>query len=113
MRNQVCEILGIERPIVQAPMAAVPELAAAVSNAGALGMVTLTWSDDVGRVVRETASLTARPFGGNFVLTGDHHHRLDQALDAGLRIVSFLWGDPRDYIEPVHDAGGVLMLRAG
>ncbi len=113
MRTQVCEILGIERPIVQAPMAAVPELAAAVSNAGALGMVTLTWSDDVGRVVRETASLTARPFGGNFVLTEDHHHRLDQALDAGLRIVSFLWGDPRDYIEPVHDAGGVLMLTVG
>ncbi|TMM18712.1 MAG: nitronate monooxygenase, partial [Actinobacteria bacterium] len=38
MRTHVCEILGIERPIVQAPMAAVPELAAAVSNAGALGM---------------------------------------------------------------------------
>ena len=39
----VCEMLGIEQPIVQAPMAAVPRLAAAVSNAGALGMVTLTW----------------------------------------------------------------------
>jgi len=83
----VCEMLGIEQPIVQAPMAAIPQLAAAVSNAGALGMVTLTWSDDTGAVVRETAALTARPFGGNFVLTEDHH-RLDQALDAGLRIVS-------------------------
>ena len=50
----VCEMLGIERPIVQAPMAAVPRLAAAVSNAGALGMVTLTWSADAGAVVRET-----------------------------------------------------------
>ena len=44
VRTPVCELLGIEQPIVQAPMAAVPELAAAVSNAGALGMVTLTWS---------------------------------------------------------------------
>ena len=44
----VCELLGIEQPIVLAPMVAVPRLAAAVSNAGALGMVTLTWSDDVG-----------------------------------------------------------------
>ena len=47
MITPVCEQLGIEQPIVQAPMAAIPELAAAVSNAGALGMVTLTWSDDV------------------------------------------------------------------
>jgi NAD(P)H-dependent flavin oxidoreductase YrpB (nitropropane dioxygenase family) len=55
-------MLGIEQPIVQAPMAAIPRLAAAVSNAGALGMVTLTWSADAGAVVRETAALTARPF---------------------------------------------------
>ena len=95
VRTPVCEMLGIEQPIVQAPMAAVPALAAAVSNAGALGMVTLTWSDDVGAVVRETAGLTARPFGGNFVLTSDHHRRLDEALEAGLRIVSFFWGTRR------------------
>ena len=40
MRTPVCELLGIEQPIVLAPMVAVPRLAAAVSNAGALGMVT-------------------------------------------------------------------------
>jgi len=45
MRTPVCELLGIEQPIVLAPMVAVPPLAAAVSNAGALGMLTLTWSD--------------------------------------------------------------------
>ena len=94
-------------------MAAIPQLAAAVSNAGALGMVTLTWSADVGAVVRETAALTTRPFGGNFVLTEDHHRHLDQALEAGLRIVSFMWGDPSSYIEPVHDSGGVVMLTVG
>jgi NAD(P)H-dependent flavin oxidoreductase YrpB (nitropropane dioxygenase family) len=109
----VCELLGIEQPIVQAPIAAVPQLAAAVSNAGALGMVTLSWSEDAGSVIRETAALTTRPFGGNFVLTEDHHRRLDQALEAGLRIVSFMWGDPSGYIEPVHDAGGVVMHTVG
>jgi nitronate monooxygenase len=113
VRTPVCEMLGIEQPIVQAPMAAIPELAAAVSNAGALGMVTLTWSDDPGAVVRDTAALTKRPFGGNFVLTGDHHHHLDQALDAGLRVASFMWGDPSDYIDPVHDAHGIVMLTVG
>jgi len=113
MRTPVCEMLGIDRPVVQAPMAAIPELAAAVSNAGGLGMVTLTWSADAGAVVRQTAALTGRPFGGNLVLTEDQHHRLDQALDAGLRIVSFMWGDPSGYIEPVHDAGGIVMLTVG
>src|SRR5690242_14215593 len=113
MRTPVCELLGIEQPIVQAPMAAITGLAAAVSNAGALGMVTLTWSADAGAVVRETAALTARPFGGNLVLTEDHHHRLDQALEAGLRIVSFMWGDPSSYIEAVHDAGGIVLHTVG
>jgi NAD(P)H-dependent flavin oxidoreductase YrpB (nitropropane dioxygenase family) len=94
-------------------MAAIPQLAAAVSNAGALGMVTLTWSADVGAVVRETAALTTRPFGGNFVLTSDHHDHLDQALEAGLRIVSFLWGDPSGYVEAVHNAGGIVLLTVG
>jgi nitronate monooxygenase len=109
----VCELLGIDKPIVQAPMAAIPRLAAAVSNAGALGMVTLTWSDDAGAVVRETAQLTGRPFGGNFVLTEDHHRRLDQALEAGLRIVSFIWGDPSAYVGAIHDAGGLVLLTVG
>src|ERR1700689_1860363 len=113
VRTPVCEMLGIDHPIVQAPMAAIPGLAAAVSNAGALGMLTLTWSDDAGAVVRETAALPARPFGGNLVLTEDQHRRLDQALEAGLRIVSFMWGDPSGYIEPVHAAGGVVMLTVG
>jgi nitronate monooxygenase len=107
------DMLGIELPIVQAPMADVPQLAAAVSNTGALGMVTLTWSADPGAVVRETAALTSRPFGANFVLTDDRQRALDQALGAGLRIVSFMWGDPSSYIDTVHDAGGVAMLTVG
>jgi nitronate monooxygenase len=80
MRTPVCELLGIEQPIVLAPMVAVPRLAAAVSDAGALGMLTLTWSEDAGAVVRETAALTARPFGGNLVLTEDHHHAAPPSL---------------------------------
>jgi nitronate monooxygenase len=113
VRTPVCEMLGIERPIVQAPMSDITGLAAAVSNAGALGMVTLTWSADVAAVVRETAALTARPFGGNLVLTEDRHRRLDQALEAGLRIVSFMWGDPAGYIKAVHDAGGIVLHTVG
>jgi hypothetical protein len=100
VRTQVCDLLGIEHPIVQAPMTAVPELAAAVSNAGALGMLALTWSTPAGEVVRQTAALTNRPFGGNLVLESDQRSRLDEALEAGLRIVSLFWGDPADYVKP-------------
>jgi nitronate monooxygenase len=109
----VCELLGIERPIVLAPLSADPRLPAAVSNAGGLGSLGLSWSDDAGDVVRETAALTDRPFSGNFVLTSDQRRRVDQALSAGLRAVSFIWGDPRSYVDPVHDAGGLVMHTVG
>jgi nitronate monooxygenase len=105
----LCGLLGIEHPIIEAPLAADPRLPAAVSNAGGLGTLGLSWADDAGDVVRETAALTDRPFAANFVLTSDQHRRLDQALSAGLRAVSFIWGDPADYVDPVHDAGGLVM----
>jgi nitronate monooxygenase len=111
--TSLCELLGIERPIVQAPVAADPHLPAAVSNAGALGSVALWWAEDAGELVRDVAALTDRPFAGNFVLTSDQHHRLDQALSAGLGIVSFLWGDPDGYIDSVHEAGGLVMHTVG
>jgi nitronate monooxygenase len=113
VRTPVCELLGFEQPIVQAPMSAVPQLAAAVSNAGALGMLALTWSTPASDPVRETAALTDRPFGGNLILTSDHHRRLGEALDAGLRIVSLMWGDPAGYVEQVHDANGVVLQTVG
>jgi nitronate monooxygenase len=109
-----CELLGIEHPIVQAPISADPRLPAAVSNAGALGSVALAWADDAGDLVRETAALTDRPFAGNFVLSrSDQQHRLDQALSAGLRIVLLFAGDPEGYVDSVHDAGGLVMHTVG
>ncbi len=111
--TSVCDLLGIERPIVQAPLSADPRLPAAVSNAGALGSVSLWWADDAGVPVGETAALTDRSFAGNFVLTSDQHRRLDQALSAGLRIVSYLLGDPDGYVDSVHDAGGLVMHTVG
>ena len=109
----VCELLGIDHPIVLAPLATDPRLPAAVSNAGGLGSLGLSWSDDAGQVVRATAALTARPFAGNFVLFADQRRRIDRALSAGLRVVSLIWGDPCSYVEPVHDAGGLVMHTVG
>jgi len=109
VRTPVCELLGIEQPIVQAPMSALVELAAAVSNAGGLGMLALTWSSPAGDPVRQTAALTDRPFGGNLIISTDQHRRLDEALEAGLKIVSLFWGDPAGYVEKIHDAGALLL----
>ena len=113
IQTPVCELLGIERPIVEAPLAADPRLPAAVSNAGGLGTLGLGWAGDAGEVVRQTAALTERPFAGNFVLAFDQHRRIDQALSAGLRIVSLFWGDPDGYVDSVHDAGGLVMHTVG
>jgi nitronate monooxygenase len=115
MRTPLCDLLGIEHPIVQAPMGgpAVPRLAAAVSNAGALGMLVLGRSDDAGAPVRELRGLTQRPFAANFVLREDQHERLDAALEAGLAIVSLFWGDPKPYVDRIHDAGALLLHTVG
>src|SRR5258705_10537028 len=115
MRTPLCDLLGIEHPIVQAPMGgpAVPRLAAAVSNAGALGMLVLGRSADAGAPVRELRGLTQRPFAANFVLREDQHERLDAALEAGLTIVSLFWGDPKPYVDRIHDAGALLLHTVG
>ena len=76
-------------------------------------MLALTWSTPAGDVVRETAALTDRPFGGNLILDADQHRRLDEALEAGMRIVSLFWGDPAGYVEQVHDAGGIVLQTVG
>ena len=69
MNNMLLKMLGIEKPIIQAPMAGVstPALAAAVSNAGGLGSlgVGATNAEGAHKLIRETKSLTERPFGVN------------------------------------------------
>ena len=84
IRTSICDLLGIELPIIQAPIASAtcPELAAAVSNSGGLGMLSVTWRqpDEIRAVIRETRSLTEKPFGINLVLKTDVHDRLNICL---------------------------------
>jgi len=107
--------LGIAAPIVQAPMGGHtnPELAAAVSGAGGLGMLALSWTGiDAGaaEVAACRERLGALPFGINLVLVWDQHARLDALLEAGAPVVSFFWGDPAPYLERVRQAGALSML---
>src|SRR5438477_1801327 len=94
---------------------AVPPLAAAVSNAGALGMLGVTWLDlDMTRAfIRETRRLTSRPFGVNLALAWDQHERLGICLEEGARIVSLFWGDPTPYVPAIRAAGAMLVQTVG
>ncbi len=117
LRTPLCDRLEIEYPIVQAPIgsATCPDLAAAVSNAGGLGHLAVTWRDleETDRVVRETRDLTDEPFAVNLVLdeattVHDTARHLEVVLEAGAEIVSFSFGDPEPYVDAVHDAGGLV-----
>lgn len=117
LRTPLCDKLGIEHPIIQAPIgsASTPALAAAVSNAGALGMLSVTWRslDEVRRAVRETRERTSRPFGVNLVLEWPAEERLRLCLNEGVRIFSFFWGDPGPLGRDVHAAGGLVLHTVG
>jgi nitronate monooxygenase len=110
-------LLGIEIPVVQAPIGGLttPALAAAVSNAGALGMLSVTWRDPdrLRELLAATHRLTDRPFGVNLVLEWPPDERLNICLEAGVRLVSFFWGDPIPYLDRVHAAGALVSLTVG
>jgi NAD(P)H-dependent flavin oxidoreductase YrpB (nitropropane dioxygenase family) len=108
-------LLGIEAPIVSAPIAVSPELVAAVSNAGGLGILPGTWltGEGIGEAVRATQAMTDRPIGINLVIDGPRDGQLEAALAAGVKVVSFFWGDPEPYLARVRDAGAVAILTVG
>ncbi|MGD9588646.1 MAG: NAD(P)H-dependent flavin oxidoreductase [Pyrinomonadaceae bacterium] len=117
VRTVLCDLLGIDVPIIQAPIGSAtgPELVAAVSNAGGLGMLSVTWRtpDEMRKLLRETFSLTTRPFGINLVINNDVHDKLEICLEEGVKIVSLFWGEPGRYIETSHRAGAVVIHSAG
>ena len=111
--NSISELLAIRYPIFQAPMGrtAPPQLAAAVTNAGGLGMLGTSW--DTPTVMREkiraTRALTPGPFAINLARPWDQHERLDIALDEGVKVVSLFWGDPAPYLRRARDAGAIVI----
>lgn len=108
-------LAGIDLPIVQAPIGGLarPELAAAVSNAGGLGMLALTWSEEdaIDEQLGRVAALTARPVGVNLILAWPQEERLRRVLDHGVRLVSFFWGDPAPLV-PIAHAGGAIVIHS-
>jgi nitronate monooxygenase len=122
LRTGLTDLLGIEHPIVQAPIgsATCPELAAAVTDAGGLGHLAVTWRslDDTRRAIEETRGATDGPFAVNLALderttdlpTDEH---LETALEAGAPVVSLSFGDPAPHVDRVREAGATVMATVG
>jgi enoyl-[acyl-carrier protein] reductase II len=111
--TRVTELLGIEHPIVQAPMGwiARAQLASAVSNAGGLGIIETSSGelDQVREEVRKMRSLTDKPFGVNiaqaFVRDPDI---VSFVVDQGVKFVTTSAGDPNRYCSALKEKGLIV-----
>ena len=108
LRTRLCEVLGIEHPVLNAPMGggdAPALLAAAVSEAGGLGLIggtTIGGSDWLRSQIRLARSeLTDRPFGVGFISHLPNAGELmDAALREGVRIIAHSFADPTPFVGP-------------
>ena len=108
--NRVTRMLGVEVPIVQAPMGwiARSQLASAVSNAGALGIIETSSGelDAVRGEIRKMRELTARPFGVNIAqLFVRDPSIVEFVVEQGVKFVTTSAGDPTKYTRALKDAG--------
>lgn len=111
---------GLEYPIVQGGLAhlAYAELAAAVSNSGALGQITaasFASPDDLRAEISRAHTLTGRPFAVNFALgRRDLADFLEVALESGVTIISITAGNPEQFLRRVAGTGVLaIVLVAG
>jgi nitronate monooxygenase len=118
LRTRLCDLFGVDYPILNAPMGggdAPGRLAAAVSEAGGLGLIGGTavggedWVVEQIRVAREH---TDRPFGIGFIShlpgTGE---LMAAALREGVKVISHSFADPAPFVDAAHDAGALVLCQ--
>lgn len=110
MKTKITEMLGIEYPIIQGGMAWVAEhhLAAAVSEAGGLGLIG--GASAPGEVVREeirkARELTKKPFGVNIMLLSPYADEVAKVVvEEGIKVVTTGAGNPEKYMQMWKEAG--------
>ena len=117
MKTELCERLGIDLPIIQAPIggAAGAPLAAAVSDAGGLGTVTVSGlgAEAAREKIRDVRERTSKPFAVNLLMSFPHKEELEVCLEERVPAVSFFWGDPSRHVERFHAAGATVLLQVG
>jgi NAD(P)H-dependent flavin oxidoreductase YrpB (nitropropane dioxygenase family) len=114
LATRLTELFGIRYPIVQTGMGwvATPQLAAATSAAGGLGILAAaTMSlDELRRAVKEVRERTEAPFGVNMRADqADVAERVDLLVREGVRVASFAMAPKQDLIKRLQD-GGVLVM---
>ncbi len=115
MKTRITELFGIEHPIIQGGMHYVgyAELAAAVSNAGGLGIITgLTQRtpENLAREIARCREMTDKPFGVNItflpvVEAPDYPGLVQAVIDGGVRIVETAGNNPVEYLPALKEAG--------
>ena len=118
MRTRLCESLGIEYPVISAPMGpdiSGPELVAAVSNAGGLGILQSQFAPppQFREAIRRVRSLTEKPFGVNLLLHFPAEELVAVCLEERVPVLSFFWGDPSRYVSRAHAAGVKVFHQVG
>ncbi|MBT7259086.1 MAG: nitronate monooxygenase [Porticoccaceae bacterium] len=115
MKTRITELLGIEHPIIQGGMhhVGLAEMAAAVSNAGGLGIITGLTQGTPEKLAAEIArckTMTEKPFGVNITflpsMTPPDYPGLIQAvIDGGVKIVETAGNNPAPYMPALKEAG--------
>ena len=115
MKTRITELFGIQHPIIQGGMHYVgfAELAAAVSNAGGLGIITGLTQATPALLAAEIAKcrdLTDKPFGVNLtflptVSSPDYPGYIDAILDGGVTVVETAGNNPQQWLPMLQEAG--------
>ena len=106
----LCDLLGTRYPLMQGGMAHISDarLAAAVSNAGGLGILSAASGDPekVAAMIDETRALTDKPFGLNIMLRGNNIKEIAELAAAKkVAVVTTGAGSPAEYIPMWREAG--------
>lgn len=114
IKTPLCELLGIEAPIIQGGMAwiADAELAAAVSNAGGLGLISAMNADAewLRTQIRKAKTLTDKPFGVNIMLMSPFADQVAQVVvEENIKVVTTGAGTPAKYM-PMWRKAGIAVL---
>lgn len=114
MKTRITDILGIEYPVIQGGMAWVAEhnLAAAVSNAGGLGLIGAASAppEVVREEVRKCKELTDKPFGVNVMLLNPNADEVAKIIvEEGVKVVTTGAGNPSKYMD-MWKAAGVKVI---
>lgn len=118
LHTDLCDRVGVALPIWNAGMGgglAGVDLAAAVAEAGSLGVLGLGGLPEplVREHIRQLRARTDRPFGVNLIMPLMDDETVQCCFDERVPVLVLFWGDPAPYVERAHAAGTLLVVQVG